>query len=120
MSENFRGQNSSAGLHVGFGLWLSTLSFVHSAGVPNRIASARHSAEASSLIHRFLARSFSFPGSIALTVGGKDYRLGPGSYFMLADHVPQSSHQFQNHEVVGFRFAVSSDLFDGGTQTPGG
>jgi mannose-6-phosphate isomerase-like protein (cupin superfamily) len=41
-------------------------------------------------------------GSITLTVGGKDYRLGPGSYFMLADRAPHVAKVEGNQEAVFF------------------
>lgn len=41
-------------------------------------------------------------GTITLTVGGKDHRLGPGSYFMLADRAPHIAKVEGNEEVVFF------------------
>jgi len=41
-------------------------------------------------------------GSITLTVGGKDHRLGPGSYFMLADRAGHIAKVEGNEEAVFF------------------
>jgi mannose-6-phosphate isomerase-like protein (cupin superfamily) len=41
-------------------------------------------------------------GSITLTVGGKEHRLGPGSYFMLADRAPHIAKVEGNEEAVFF------------------
>lgn len=39
-------------------------------------------------------------GAITLTVGGKDYRLGPGAYFMLADRAPHVARVEGNEAAV--------------------
>jgi len=41
-------------------------------------------------------------GSITLTVSGKDYRLGPGSYFMLADRAGHIAKVEGNEPAVFF------------------
>lgn len=41
-------------------------------------------------------------GSITLTVGGKEYRLGPGSYFMLADRAPHIAKVEGTEDAVFF------------------
>lgn len=41
-------------------------------------------------------------GSITLTVGGKDHRLGPGSYFMLADRAAHIAKVEGNEDAVLF------------------
>ena len=41
-------------------------------------------------------------GSITLTVGGKEHRLGPGSYFMLGDRAPHTAKVEGNEEAVFF------------------
>jgi len=41
-------------------------------------------------------------GSITLTVGGKEHRLGPGSYFMLADRAPHIARVEGTEEAVFF------------------
>ena len=41
-------------------------------------------------------------GSITLTVGGKQHRLGPGAYFMLADRAPHTAKVEGNEEAVFF------------------
>ncbi|HEY5552625.1 MAG TPA: cupin domain-containing protein [Opitutaceae bacterium] len=39
-------------------------------------------------------------GSITLTVGGKDYRLGRGDYFMLADKAPHAAKVEGSEDAV--------------------
>ena len=41
-------------------------------------------------------------GSITLTVGGKEHRLGPGAYFMLADRAAHIAKVEGNEEAVFF------------------
>ncbi len=41
-------------------------------------------------------------GSIILTVGGKEHRLGPGAYFMLADRAAHTAKVEGNEDVVFF------------------
>ena len=41
-------------------------------------------------------------GSVTLTVGGKEHRLGPGSYFLLADRAPHIAKVEGGEEVVFF------------------
>jgi mannose-6-phosphate isomerase-like protein (cupin superfamily) len=41
-------------------------------------------------------------GSITLTVGGKEHRLGPGAYFMLGDRAPHIAKVEGNEEAVFF------------------
>jgi mannose-6-phosphate isomerase-like protein (cupin superfamily) len=41
-------------------------------------------------------------GSITLTVGGKEHRLGPGAYFMLADRAAHVAKVNGNEEAVFF------------------
>lgn len=41
-------------------------------------------------------------GSITLTVGGKEHRLGPGAYFMLADRAPHIAKVEGSEEAVFF------------------
>jgi glyoxylate utilization-related uncharacterized protein len=41
-------------------------------------------------------------GSITLTVGGKEHRLGPGAYFMLADRASHIAKVEGNEEAVFF------------------
>ena len=41
-------------------------------------------------------------GSITLTVGGKNHRLGPGSYFMLADKAEHVAKVEGNEDAVFF------------------
>jgi mannose-6-phosphate isomerase-like protein (cupin superfamily) len=41
-------------------------------------------------------------GTITLTVGGKEHRLGPGSYFMLADKAPHIARVEGNEDAVFF------------------
>lgn len=41
-------------------------------------------------------------GSITLTVGGKEHRLGPGAYFMLADRAPHIAKVEGTEEAVFF------------------
>jgi quercetin dioxygenase-like cupin family protein len=41
-------------------------------------------------------------GSITLTVGGKEYRLGPGAYFMLADRAVHTARVEGNEDAVFF------------------
>jgi len=41
-------------------------------------------------------------GSITLTVGGKEHRLGPGSYFMLADRAPHIAKVEGKEDAVFF------------------
>jgi mannose-6-phosphate isomerase-like protein (cupin superfamily) len=41
-------------------------------------------------------------GSITLTVGGKDYRLGPGAYFMLGDRAEHIAKVEGNEDAVFF------------------
>ena len=41
-------------------------------------------------------------GSITLTVGGKDHRLGPGSYFMLSDRASHVAKVEGNEAAVFF------------------
>ena len=41
-------------------------------------------------------------GSITLTVGGKEHRLGPGSYFMLADRALHTAKVEGNEDAVFF------------------
>ena len=41
-------------------------------------------------------------GSITLTVGGKEHRLGPGAYFMLGDRAPHIAKVEGSEEVVLF------------------
>jgi glyoxylate utilization-related uncharacterized protein len=41
-------------------------------------------------------------GSITLTVGGKDHRLGPGSYFMLSDRAGHMAKVEGNEAAVFF------------------
>lgn len=41
-------------------------------------------------------------GTITLTVGGKDYRLGPGSYFVLADKAPHIAKVEGKEDAVMF------------------
>ena len=41
-------------------------------------------------------------GSITLTVGGKEHRLGPGAYFMLADRAMHIAKVVGNEEAVFF------------------
>jgi glyoxylate utilization-related uncharacterized protein len=41
-------------------------------------------------------------GSITLTVGGKQHRLGPGAYFMLADRAAHIAKVEGNEEAVFF------------------
>jgi mannose-6-phosphate isomerase-like protein (cupin superfamily) len=41
-------------------------------------------------------------GSLTLTVGGKEHRLGPGSYFMLADRAAHIAKVEGNEEAVFF------------------
>ena len=41
-------------------------------------------------------------GSVTLTVGGKEHRLGPGAYFMLADRAPHIAKVEGNEEAVFF------------------
>lgn len=45
-------------------------------------------------------------GAITLTVGGKDYRLGAGSYFMLGDRAPHVAKVEGNEDAV---FFIQSD-----------
>ena len=46
-------------------------------------------------------------GAITLTVGGKDHRLGPGSYFMLSDRAPHVAKVEGNEPAVFFIQAES-------------
>ena len=41
-------------------------------------------------------------GSITLTVGGKDYRLGPGAYFMLSDRAAHIAKVEGSEDAVFF------------------
>jgi mannose-6-phosphate isomerase-like protein (cupin superfamily) len=41
-------------------------------------------------------------GTITLTVGGKDYRLGPGSYFMLGDKAPHVAKVEGKEDAIFF------------------
>ena len=41
-------------------------------------------------------------GNATLTVGGKDYKLGPGSYFALTDKAPHVAKVEGNQEAVFF------------------
>jgi glyoxylate utilization-related uncharacterized protein len=41
-------------------------------------------------------------GSITLTVGGKEHRLGPGAYFMLADRASHIARVEGNEDAVFF------------------
>lgn len=41
-------------------------------------------------------------GTITLTVGGKEHRLGPGSYFMLGDRAPHIAKVEGNEPAVFF------------------
>ncbi|MBL9210279.1 MAG: cupin domain-containing protein [Opitutaceae bacterium] len=41
-------------------------------------------------------------GSVTLTVGGKQHRLGPGAYFMLANRAPHVAKVEGNEDVVLF------------------
>lgn len=41
-------------------------------------------------------------GTITLTVGGKDYRLGPGSYFMLGDKAPHVAKVEGKEDAIMF------------------
>lgn len=41
-------------------------------------------------------------GAITLTVGGKEHRLGPGSYFMLADRAAHTAKVEGNEDAVFF------------------
>jgi mannose-6-phosphate isomerase-like protein (cupin superfamily) len=41
-------------------------------------------------------------GSITLTVGGKEYRLGPGSYFMLGDRAPHTARVEGSEPAIFF------------------
>ena len=41
-------------------------------------------------------------GSITLTVGGKEHKLGPGSYFMLGDRAPHIAKVEGNEDAVFF------------------
>lgn len=41
-------------------------------------------------------------GTITLTVGGKEHRLGPGSYFMLGDKAPHVAKVEGNEDAVFF------------------
>lgn len=41
-------------------------------------------------------------GSITLTVGGKDYRLGPGAYFMLADRAMHTAKVEGQEDAIFF------------------
>lgn len=41
-------------------------------------------------------------GSVTLTVGGKDYLLGPGSYFLLADRAPHIAKVEGKEDAVFF------------------
>lgn len=41
-------------------------------------------------------------GTITLTVGGKEHRVGPGSYFMLADKAPHIAKVEGNEDAIFF------------------
>jgi quercetin dioxygenase-like cupin family protein len=41
-------------------------------------------------------------GSITLTVGGKEHRLGPGAYFMLGDRAAHVAKVEGNEDAVFF------------------
>lgn len=47
-------------------------------------------------------------GSITLTVGGKDYRLGPGSYFVLTDKALHTAKVEGNEDAIFFIQAESA------------